>query len=143
MSVAAFDDADHTSDSSISHSVVQELSFIEGKCFFSPGSHYRRDRCQLFGQRRYRLFLSLKKDMVISLLPKSVTTAISVDLSHSMGGVNAVTLAIVVSNRYFWFIDCHTYFSNIQYQRVLSLVELLLGVRPMQSGQLKQLNWAK
>ncbi|MDB7018736.1 LrgB family protein, partial [Escherichia coli] len=44
---------------------------------------------------------SLKKDMVISLLPKSVTTAISVDLSHSMGGVNAVTLAIVVSTGIF------------------------------------------
>lgn len=46
-------------------------------------------------------FFSLKKDMVISLLPKSVTTAISVDLSHSMGGVNAVTLAIVVSTGIF------------------------------------------
>ena len=39
--------------------------------------------------------------MVISLLPKSVTTAISVDLSHTMGGVNAVTLAIVVSTGIF------------------------------------------
>lgn len=46
------------------------------------------------------LFL-LKKEMVISLLPKSVTTAISVDLSHTMGGVNAVTLAIVVSTGIF------------------------------------------
>ncbi len=46
-------------------------------------------------------FFSLKKDMVISLLPKSVTTAISVDLSHTMGGVNAVTLAIVVSTGIF------------------------------------------
>jgi predicted murein hydrolase (TIGR00659 family) len=43
----------------------------------------------------------LKKDIVISLLPKSVTTAISVDLSHSMGGINAVTLAIVVSTGIF------------------------------------------
>ena len=46
-------------------------------------------------------FFSLKKDMVISLLPKSVTTAISVDLSHNMGGINAVTLAIVVSTGIF------------------------------------------
>ena len=46
-------------------------------------------------------FFSLHKEMVISLLPKSVTTAISVDLSHTMGGVNAVTLAIVVSTGIF------------------------------------------
>lgn len=46
-------------------------------------------------------FFALKKEMVISLLPKSVTTAISVDLSHTMGGVNAVTLAIVVSTGIF------------------------------------------
>ncbi len=44
---------------------------------------------------------TLKKAMVISLLPKSVTTAISVDLSHTMGGINAVTLAIVVSTGIF------------------------------------------
>jgi predicted murein hydrolase (TIGR00659 family) len=44
---------------------------------------------------------TLKKEMVISLLPKSVTTAISVDLSHTMGGINAVTLAIVVSTGIF------------------------------------------
>ncbi len=45
-------------------------------------------------------FFSLHS-MVISLLPKSVTTAISVDLFHTMGGVNAVTLAIVVSTGIF------------------------------------------
>ncbi|MGM9903555.1 LrgB family protein [Enterococcus sp. 10A9_DIV0425] len=46
-------------------------------------------------------FFALNKEIVISLLPKSVTTAISVDLSHSMGGINAVTLAIVVSTGIF------------------------------------------
>lgn len=59
-------------------------------------------------------FFSLHKEMVISLLPKSVTTAISVDLSHTMGGVNAVTLAIVVSTGIFWFADRHSYFPPIQ-----------------------------
>lgn len=42
-------------------------------------------------------FFSLKKDVVLSLLPKSVTTAISLDLSNQLGGISAITLAIVVS----------------------------------------------
>ncbi|WP_122645352.1 LrgB family protein [Enterococcus mediterraneensis] len=42
-------------------------------------------------------FFSLKQNMILSLLPKSVTTAISLDLSKQMGGISAVTLAIVVS----------------------------------------------
>ena len=40
-----------------------------------------------------RLF-SLKQGIIVSLLPKSVTTAISVDLSSQMGGISPVTLAI-------------------------------------------------
>ncbi|MGX7131444.1 LrgB family protein [Enterococcus songbeiensis] len=40
---------------------------------------------------------SLKDSMILSLLPKSVTTAISLDISKQMGGLSAVTLAIVVS----------------------------------------------
>ena len=47
-----------------------------------------------------RLF-SLKQGIVVSLLPKSVTTAISVDLSSQMGGISPVTLAIVVSTGIF------------------------------------------
>lgn len=43
----------------------------------------------------------LQQGMVISLLPKSVTTAISIDLSNQMGGISAVTLAIVVSTGIF------------------------------------------
>ncbi|WP_376717053.1 LrgB family protein [Enterococcus pseudoavium] len=47
-----------------------------------------------------RLF-SLNRGIVVSLLPKSVTTAISVDLSSQMGGISPVTLAIVVSTGIF------------------------------------------
>ncbi|WP_410470514.1 LrgB family protein [Enterococcus sp.] len=44
---------------------------------------------------------SLKQGIIVSLLPKSVTTAISVDLSSQMGGISPVTLAIVVSTGIF------------------------------------------
>lgn len=40
---------------------------------------------------------SLQTPVIASLLPKSVTTAIAVDLGESLGGINAITLAIVVS----------------------------------------------
>lgn len=62
------------------------LAGIVANCFVTLGISY---------------FFSLNKGIVISLLPKSVTTAISVDLSQSMGGINAVTLAIVVSTGIF------------------------------------------
>ena len=43
--------------------------------------------CRLFG---------LDQDMTISLLPKSVTTAISMDVAAELGGIAALTGAIVI-----------------------------------------------
>ncbi|MGX7131563.1 LrgB family protein [Enterococcus songbeiensis] len=40
---------------------------------------------------------SLNDGMILSLLPKTVTAALAIDLSNQMGGISAVTLAIVVS----------------------------------------------
>lgn len=44
------------------------------------------------------IFFHLKESLVISLVPKSVTTAIAMDLSTQMGGVAAITvLAVIVT----------------------------------------------
>ncbi|MFV0558266.1 MAG: LrgB family protein [Enterococcus sp.] len=41
-------------------------------------------------------FFQLNSEVIVSTLPKSVTTAISLDLSAQMGGITAVTFAVVV-----------------------------------------------
>lgn len=43
--------------------------------------------CRAFG---------LKKEMIASMLPKSVTTPIAMEVSHQLGGVVAITVTIVV-----------------------------------------------
>lgn len=52
----------------------------------------------------------LKKAFLFSLLPKSVTTAISLDLSNQLGGLTPVTLAIVVITGIFGALTSTTLF---------------------------------
>ena len=60
------------------------------------------------------VIFSLHKEMVISLLPKSVTTAISVDLSPYDGrGECRDSFAIVVSTGIFWLADRYSYFPGL------------------------------
>lgn len=42
------------------------------------------------------MLLSIENNLVVSLLPKSITTAIAVDISSSLGGIVSLTVAIVM-----------------------------------------------
>lgn len=42
------------------------------------------------------LILKLKLPLIASIIPKSVTTAIAADISKSLGGINAITVCIVI-----------------------------------------------
>lgn len=42
------------------------------------------------------IILKLNKDMIVTIIPKSVTTAIAKDLSLSYGGIQEITIALVI-----------------------------------------------
>ena len=44
----------------------------------------------------FSLLLKLDKNLVMTLLPKSITTAIAVDVSSALGGIVSLTVAVVV-----------------------------------------------
>ncbi|MEG2708705.1 MAG: LrgB family protein [Vagococcus sp.] len=44
----------------------------------------------------FSLLLKLDKDLVMTLIPKSITTAIAVDVSSALGGIVSLTVAVVV-----------------------------------------------
>lgn len=68
----------------------------------------------------FSILFKLEKEIVITLLPKSVTTAIGMDIAEELGGFGSITAAVIIITGVFGYMTAETVFKIFKIKHPIS-----------------------